>query len=49
MDENITIPEERLRTLLDMHAESICCMEKVAKEELTRLTSFVRALLDVKE
>jgi len=40
----ITIKEERLRTLLNMHSESVCRMERVAREELTRLTSFVRAL-----
>jgi len=43
------IPEERVRTLLDMHAESICRLEQVAKEELVRLTSFVRALIGLTE
>ena len=43
------ISETNLRTLLDMHAESVCRVEKVAKEELTKLTSYVRRIVDVEK
>jgi len=43
------ISEKNLRTLLDMHAESVCRVEKVAKEELTKLMSFVKRMLDDKK
>ena len=44
-DPIIHVPEERFRTLLNMHAESVCRVERTATEELQRLTSFVRALI----
>lgn len=41
----MNISESDLRTLVNMHAESICRVENVARKELTCLTSFVRRMM----
>jgi hypothetical protein len=41
----IEVEEPQFRTLLDMHAEAVCRVERVAIEELTKLTSHVRTML----